>query len=803
MKRRLLALGWVMLALVVLCLRPWKGVEDAGSGERQVFYALDPGGEITFRVGADESRMRVLARLETEDPGTLDEATTWRFGVGLELEGGGQTHNRAHWTRSRLTLLPDGTPAAVTPETGKIVTDTRIVDLELAPHMQGGGVLRVRPVDLEPGQRLLVRSFRETTRTRAELAGGEPVSVQERLARTYPLPWPELSAQERFWFSTRKRLTLPAEELKGGATVALTRYASPSAAPTSETWGYKLNPGESTAVNVHGPAVLRVWAAGERDKRDPSASNLPIELVDASVEAVEGGSLAPHRVEVPEGALWSLHWHRDWEDPPVYLSFELDPDQGQSWGEPPGAGGAQPLAPERRRLTLWRADEGLDAIEVPVAAAKRWGALRVEARPLSDAAWKKHPEQPEGPTVTVDWEAVDAAGEVLERGSWEVPFVHAPYERFVEQEDEPVSEPLARFLYHPQDAVSLRFTSDAPVDLRFSVPLDVRPLRAPEYGLSAGWRGRYAPWELAPYVAVGPSNALELTLAERQLRLDATVRIEPREESALLASAGQHTADGALRTFSVRPMGRPALHPILEPVRKPGPFQDFHRTRLGARTELEIPETGVVQVDYRVPREALGQSLVLRCGDVELERSLVSSAGVLTLSGLPSGTQSCALQAPEGFFLADVPGKGARWARRTLYRLDGRTLRVRVPVSDPVELLYARTYTLPGRPAPLIQVLVDGGELERRPGITERRTPAARSFVPVEARGQARLISGGALQAWSGMPVVLGDDVAPGEHFLEFTVPGDNGPVYVRFDGSWRSAQVRVDAHWVRLKEVP
>ncbi|MFT5582834.1 MAG: hypothetical protein ACI9VR_000411 [Cognaticolwellia sp.] len=800
MKRRLLVMGWVMLVLAVLCLRPWKGMEDAGSGERQVFYALDPGGEISFRVGADETHMRILVRLETPDPGTLDEATTWRFGVGMELEGGGQTHNRAHWTRSRLTLLPDGTPAAVTPTADRIVTDTRIVDLELAPHMSSGGLLRIRPVDLEPGERLLVRSFRETTRTRAEMAGGDPTSVKERLARTYPLPWPELSAEERLWFSTRKRLTLPAEELIGGDTVALTRYASPSATPTSESWGYKLNPGESTAVNVRGPAVLRVWAAEERDKRDPLPSNLPIELTDASPEALEGGSLAPHRVDVPPGAVWSLHWHRGWSDAPVYLSFELEPEQGLSWGEPPGAGGAQPLAPERRRLTLWRVDKAQDPIVVPVAASQALGVLRVEARPLSDTEWKKHPERPLGPTVTVSWEAVDAQGEVLESGSWEVPFEHASYERFVEQEDEPVAEPVARYLYHPQDAVSVRFGADAAVDLRFSAPLDVRPLRAPEYGLSSGWRGRYAPWERAAYLAVGPTNSLELTLAERQVRMDATVRIEPREESGASDAEGSLSS---LRTYSVRPLGRPAQHPILEPVHRNGPFQVFHRTRLGLTTELEVPESGVVQVDFRVATAQVGLAFSLTCGDVVVERTLVSSAGILTLLGLPSGTQSCSMRAPEGFFLADVPGRGARWARRTLYRVDGRTLRVRAPVNDSLEVLYARSYTPPDQGAPLIDLVIDGGELERQSGVTERRTPAKRSFVPQEVRGQGRLVSGGSLQSWSGMQVVFGDDVARGVHVLEFTISSANGPVYMRFDGSWRSAQIQLNEHWVRVQETP
>ena len=211
----------------------------------------------------------------------------------------------------------------------------------------------------------------------------------------------------------------------------------------------------------------------------------------------------------------------------------------------------------------------------------------------------------------------------------------------------------------------------------------------------------------------------------------------------------------------------------------------------------------MVQVDFRVATAQVGAGISLNCGGVQVDRSLVSSAGVLTLVGLPSGKQSCSFQAPEGFFLADVSGSGARWARRTLYRVDGRTLRVRAPVNDPVEVLYARAYTPPGQGAPVIELLIDGGELERQAGVTERRTPAERSFMPLEARGQGRLVSGGSLQAWSGMPVVFGDDVARGVHVLEFTVPASQGPVYMRFDGSWRSAQIQVDEHWVRAEETP
>lgn len=796
MKRQLLVVGWVLLILAVLCMRPWKGVEDAGAGERQVFYALDQGDAVRFRVGAGESRMRVLARLETPAPDTLDESRTWRFGVGLSLEGGGVEHKRVHWTRSRLTLLEDGTPAAVTPVPERVVTDTRILDLELAPHMAEGGVLTLRAADLEPGQRLLLRSFRETPRSRAELAGGAPASVQERLRRTYPLPWPELTAQERRWYVATKRLTLPAEELLGAETVALTRYAEPSMSPTAETWGYRLNPGESTAVNVRGPAVLRVWAAGERDKHSPSASDLPISLVDATEGGpVEGGVLGSHRVEVPEGALWSLQWHRGWNQPPVYLSYEIEPDQGQSWGEPPGAGAAQPLAPERRRLTLWRVGPESEDIVVPAAAAGPWGVLRVEARPLADAAWKAQPAEGRlGRAVTLHWEAVDAQGKVLAQGSWEAPFEHAPFERYVEAEDEPVSEPHSRYLHHPKDAVALRFSADAPVDLRFHVPLDVQPKRAPEYALESAWRGRYAPWELAPYLSLAPLNAETLAAQDRLYRLDATVRIEPRADQS---EASRSVSD--LRTFSVVPQGRPVAHPILQPVRRAGPFKPHHRTRMGRVTRLQIPESGVVQVDVRVADPDIGRELSLQCGDSPAQSlRLYSGGGVLTFSGLSPGEQDCSLSGPEGFFLADVPGQGARWARRDVYRADAGTLRILAQVRDPVEVLYARAYTGPGRPAPVLHVRVDGGEPEHQSGVTERRTPGARDYVPPESRGSARLVHGGNLEAWSGMPVVLGDDLSRGVHVVEFSATApDGGPVYLRFDGSWQSGSAEIDTHWV------
>jgi hypothetical protein len=797
--RQLVGFGWLIFIMALLCMAPWKSVEQATTGERQILYALDDGGAATFRLGAGEQAVRVLLWLETPLQGQeRSEASAWRYGAGLEFTGGGVTEQREHWTRSRMTLLPDGTQATVGPRADRVVLDSRIIDLDLGEHMAQGGSLTVRPLDLEEDQRLMVRVFRVMDRTRAEFAARLPPTVQERVLRTYPLPWPKLSNDEYYWHGSLKRLTVPAELIEGGTTEPVVRYAFPSRAPTTQEWGYRLNPGEATAVNVRGPAVLSVFAMPDgQEKREHQPSTLPIELVsavwDPDVPPV-GGSIEPHQVTVPEGAVWSLRWHNSWEDAPIWLSWSLEPDQGQSFGEPPGAGAAEPLQPEVRRITVYRVGPELNAVTVPVATARKWGVLRVEARPLTTAAWVEGrttgDHSIDAPSAQVRWVAKDAAGEELDSGVMEVDFDHAPFERYIESEELPVSEKLTRYLYHRQDAATVEFTADALTDIRVLVPLEVQPQRAPEYGLPDDFVCRYCPWELAPYVTVAPVNVEQLILDERLFRFDATVRIEHTGDREVDAIAD-------LETRVVRPINASIEHPVFEMLTVVKGWRPYHRTRLKQSSDLRLPEEPIT-VDYRIPADAVGTDVIVTCSGIQEARPLDARSGRLTFETLPAGEHTCTVDGPDdGMLLADVPGRGQRWARRTLWRADGRTLLISAPVHGEPEVLYIRPYTGPGRPAPIVTMVLDDGEVERTATTTILRTPDTRTFTPAEPRGTALLANGGSLQGWQAMRVVLGDDLTHERHVVAVQVEApDGGPVYLRFDSTWGGATRLDTRHW-------
>ncbi|MCP4806809.1 MAG: hypothetical protein GY884_15810 [Proteobacteria bacterium] len=796
MRTRLLIFGWLVAALALWLLAPWADSWSsftAAGAERLVLFALTEGGHASFKVGRDDEGVRLLAYLETERPEILDEAETYLYGLGLDLVGEQTTAYREHWTRSRLTVLEDGSFAIDPPDPTRIITDSRIIDLIPGPHMDEGGELVVRPKGLREGERLLVRVFRENRDAGAGVTSALSRTALERIGRLYPLPWPTLTEQELRWHTGLKRTTIPAHELVG-ETVAVHRYEPLSFVPTSVTGGYRMEPGEATAVNIRGPSTLEVFSATDDQLEElgnelMEPSTMPVfKVVDASFATIEGGSVSPSKIVVPDGAIWSIHWMNGWESEPITLAYTLTPDQGKSWGEPPGAGGGEPQEPERRRITNYRAGPGLGPVDVPAVAAREWGHLRVEARPLSDAVWKASPATDPGqPPVTIRWEALDIDGQVLDTGTFQSRWQYAPYERYVEAELERVSEKTTRYVYHRREAVTLRFTTDQLVDLRFLYPLDVVPLRAPEYGLPADFTGRYAPWELANYQVVAPRNHDDLVLDERLMRFDATVRIERRPE--------RDGEDGYRQTWAVHPWNVDAQHPVVERVTPTRGWQRWYRTELVGLTGLVVGDDGL-SVDYRVGAGVLGEEITLSCGDESLGAFPIDSTTGSFTWPAPEGEASCALTGPDGLWLARAEGDGPTWARRTLWRADSTTLRVSAWLTDPTEVLFIRAYTPSGKPPTLI-VKIDGGQVVRRATSSEHFTPVQRKFIPLETRGAGQLVNGGALQGWQGMRLFLGSDLSRGMHDVQIQAFGQGGEaVYIRIDGSWQQARDGSVRHW-------
>ena len=796
MRGRLTVLGWLALLLVGWMLLPRQANSEATDGERLIVYPLSSGDAVSYRVFENpDPRLRILVWLETPTPEVLNEEESWLFGFEMVLQGPGEIQTREHWTRSRLTLLEDS-PAVQGERGERVITDSRIIDIE-PEALRRGGLLTLRPRGLEEGQRLMVRVLEQ--REDSALVQRLPEPVVKKLTRTYPTPWPALENRERRWHMRRWHQALSPEQSPLGE--ALTVWATPSWAPTSIDDGYRLGPGESTAINLRGPATL--WVDSTWEASGAKANLLP-ELV--ATEEMDGGELGVDKVVVPEGTTWSVRWHNGWTSDAAILRFTVDPAQGQSFGEPPGASGAQPQEPERRRISVYRAGPDLLPIEIPVDGGRNWGALRVEARPLAPTDWLDDPTTELEHSVPIRFTVLDADGETLHTGSWESPYVHAPFERYVEMseerrqafpprndrfpwraESEPMSERDVRYIFHRKGARTVVFEADDLVDLRFLAPLEVEPLIAPEYDVPEGFTSRYHPWELAPYITLGPRNHEALVLAEQFFRFDATVRVEPREEREGYSNKG-------VRTWRVRPVERYLEHPIFEKVRSRAVWRPWYRTLLGPEASLAVGPDGL-EVDHRGD---MGK-LVMRCDEEIVSADMVSTVGRVVLP-LPAGQHRCSIEAPEARLMAHAKGNGTWYAWRSLYRADGRTLTVRVPKSDPVEKLFIRLYTFDSSPMNPIEILVDGGSPERELNVQSYRTPDRAYRLPTEVKGSASLVNGGELVAWRGVQVTLGDDLPEGAHTVTVRVPPGRA-VLARFDATWVDPRAAERRHWVEAEQ--
>jgi len=359
-----------------------------------------------------------------------------------------------------------------------------------------------------------------------------------------------------------------------------------------------------------------------------------------------------------------------------------------------------------------------------------------------------------------------------------------------------MSDEMRVHVLHTWQAFTMAFTADAPVDLRFLVPLSTDPIQTPEYELPEGWRARYAPWELAPYVSISPVNLPDLLKAGRLVRYDATVRIDRQTEGA---SAGL-----TARTTAVEPQGSPPRYPLMERFTAPyAEWKTWHRTELDHTTSLEIPGGRTLEVEYRVPSEQVGQTVWMRCGETEAEALLIATGGTLQFRNFRPGTSNCVLNAPPGDYFAKVPGSGERWIRRNVYRADGGGLRASVPVErGRLTTVIVRVYTPAWAPTPTMRIKVDDGTPRRHGGPSVTTTKGDRKTRPDGVNQGAWLadMERGSMASHDGIKVVLGDDLSPGTHTVSAAPVFADGektyPVWVRFEATDAYTEEGVPENW-------
>ncbi len=792
-------LGWALLVGgLTEALVHQEDPAPGSGGDRTLYYSLATDQSVGLRLGEGDTSLTLQALLEVPQPSSTDESQTWLYGVEVAIvPPNSEPTTQTFWLRARRSLLANGGERTRGAGRGRVVTDSRRVQLELSGLVPQGGLLRITPVLEDPEQTLLIRVERNQTAEAVEVASylGNTDLMQERAARRTSIPWSALDTDERVRVASAKTEPLGAEHLSGG-TRALHRLGPAHAAPTANPLGEHLQPGESTQLTLHGPCRLHVKT------QDASGNDLHIEPeqaiivgIDPVEEPEDTGEPQPPvegPIEIPAGALWSLQWTAPADGDGVQIRFRTEPGQVCLWGESPSQKGQQHIAPETRRFTAWRLAPADVPLSVPVATGTEFGHLVVEARALPPGSWTPLTDaQPPEEAVRITYEIIGDKDIVLAEGSFDAPFKPDSLLHRIEPDREAMSEPVRVQVLHPYSARAVRFHSDAPVDLRFLVPMDVERVRSSVYELPKGWEPNHAPWELAPYVSIPPENAEKLVESHHLVRFDATVGPRPVQPSS---------APGAWRTSAIAPLSAGESHLISEPVKRARRiWRDWERTRLKPQNTLLVPSHGRISIDYRVNPLFAGRPITLTCGETTVASHLPAAAATVRFDGLPPGEQHCQLSAPLGRYLADVPGDGRKWARRRVYRADGRTLRVRVTVPQGGTSLFVRAYTLKNTKPPSLEVRVDEGHPKRVWGLVERVTPAIIRYQTPPRGTEAWLEdrSSGALVPRRALYIPLGDDLRPGIHEVELTLPSSNKPVFVRFDsGNSPEPQEAQDAHW-------
>ena len=772
--RILIGLGWAV------CLAGFSGFlgtcqpkpDLAESENADLTYALDGDGFVRLQIDDPTEPLFLRAHLELPETLDLQARETVVYGVNVQTTGADGTAIRQDiWLRSRISLDEDGEPTLLGPLPLRSVTDGRHLELDLSEQAVRGGQVELRPLLNLPDSRLLLRVERRPHNVQMRLPWLGGAVLASRTARFTTLPWTSLTRTEIQKIWSDNRLPLSAVGLKG-ETVELLRRSPPSVTPLATTAPVRLLPGQSTTLTLQGPCSIEVDAAWVDTETAPPPEWLP------AIERLQGRSpssmdrISSTHVDVPQDALWSVVWTAPEASTELELNFTSSQGKACVWGQGTGSAWETTLSPETRRFTAWSL--GLDEeLLVPVASGSGRGVLVVEARPQLEPDQGPNPEAPSPAALSYQFE--NETGTVLQRGRTLVEQVGDAFDRRVEPSSGWMGQVTRVSLQHPPGATQVRFSTEAPADLRFLVPLPVEEERSAVYALPGGWTAQNAPWELAPYVSLTPLNSAELLAQQRLVRFDATVR--PRRVL-------QSRPEGNTATRALEPKGQRLRYPILETVRRPGEWNTWHRTELGRNTRLRVPETGAISVDYRTTAVSPGD-FELSCGEHDFLQPLNAGAGSFRLSGLPTNWTACRLSAPNGTYFANVPGSGKRWARRGIYRLKDR-LEVDVDVPAGGTTVFVRVYTEAGQVAAPLTLKVDGGRPQIRSGVVAYPTTPTQRRTPLRTSRQARLIddSQGTLVVHRGLGVVLGDDLRPGKHTVEVTLPEGADPVYVRFDSS-------------------
>ncbi|MBZ4422742.1 hypothetical protein [Myxococcus sp. RHSTA-1-4] len=807
--------------------------------ERLAFYRLKPGEEMRVKVPSDAEELRVVTHLMLPEGTTYAPERQYQYGLKLLLRSPERVlMERPLFTRTRQSKAQpqeDGTflqESAFATDPNVQVTDEREFLVRLPPPPRPEhSVMYLKPAGIHGT--LLVRVYVRTQR-RLPLLSSQRVAEQraeERVERATFLPFEKLSAETRHRLAEEKWERLSAEGEAGTDYFIEPVYRTPFRLPlveVAESAQERLGAGSAVALNVTGPtqAVLWLWSTAQDTEGGTPTPAGPVTVRALGptgaertweLPALGGGAPVSHVLDVP-GGVHTLSVHNvGTED----VRYTMEGPSG-AWLAPPELHPTtQPDAriawlPDTRRTEAFVTGPGCATLELEVDAAMDSAGrlLRLDARRLGVTGAAD--EKPSNVLLTV----LDARGRVLSQTRMDVAPQPAAFESAdlpqlperrlpctagrvpsadagtgeVTDRPTPVSVPTSARVFLPAGGRRVRVHASQPTAVHLFTFL---PSQGELTGLAPyledglqGVRWRHAPLDKRSWHPVRPANVLELTRRGARLELMSQVRLEP---------AGLETVPSppSGEPVVLRPLGSPDTQEVLEPVQgvtdaaralstllTPGrPVRAHFDARSPSRPELRLSLEGA---------EGLGSEVEVVLDGEPIHRwTLRTTRARELLPPLPPGEHEVLLRtAAEGLTATlnrpPVAGNGLR--SRTVYRMgsEGLTVPVRKPGAGAVTvniLVYSQQPESGAQQR--LSVTLDNGRPLRRSGVLLPRVTRASRVVPLPASTRAPAIPAGRPRArWYAhtVPVMLGDDLAPGVHHVRVVPQGlGEAPLWARF----------------------
>lgn len=677
-------LAYLLLALTALVVAHRGVLVRRATDTRMLVYALDEPVELALSAG--DTAARIVTWLEGPEPDLLDTWQAWPYAVRARVidEGAGARVDQIAWLSTRVGLVPDEpTLVPITRAShGHAATDDRLILLPFAAPLPAPARLRLEAVAVPSGLRVGIAAFRATERTalvQQRLRAGQHRDGPHLLAPLAPFGFADLGEARASRLVARGWQRLGAITRLGRAPPRIELYTAFDDQSLDETTAraWPTRPGEGANLSIRGPASVSArWL--HPHGVGPAAVDTWVRVLGPGghVQRLERLGLVTHidPIHVPDvGA----------------VQVVMDPSQGRpallEWtvrggaliGDPPRV--VQPdgdviAAPDAIRADAWRALAGAP-LRFPVTPHDR---VRVIARrPLPTSARGGFGVAPSGPPTAVRLVWLDADDAVIAQEEHPLARVASPFDRYFQGDaprDHALSEPTIVTLTAPEGARWLRVSA---VDV-----VDVRLLRddptAPPYEVQRPWADLPLPLGPLPprftrWAAVAPDDVEGLLTARRLTGwlLQIVPRIEdPSPDTVVVPKGAEEPAwVAALKAPKPTPTPRaprPAFTPF-EPIR---PFDLVVRERSGDGRLLDgdgvgvvVPDSGVLEIDHRVPLGDVGDAVTVTVGDRSSPRVAYAAAGRWRLEELEPGPTLARVD-HAGTFVARGQPQGDRLVQR-------------------------------------------------------------------------------------------------------------------------------------------